>query len=232
MVLVSRTKNKLEHSIDTDMKDQGLDIFPISCDIGNKEDVKKMSNLVFDRYGYIDVLINNAGIGIFKKVADTSLEEIEKVSFTNYFGMIYCTKSFLPYMLKRNTGHIINIASLAASFGIPGMAAYCGSKFAMLGFSESLYYELKKTGVKITVISPIGVKTNFFNNEYFDYSAPTKYVLEPKKVSNAVFSSFLSNKFQIFVPSIAGSAPLIKNCFPHLVNYFVEKQFNKKKLEF
>lgn len=70
-------------------------------------------------------------------------------------------QSIPKFNAKEKNGHIINVASLAASFGIPGLAAYCGSKFAMLGFSESLQHELHGTGVHVTVVSPIGVKTNF-----------------------------------------------------------------------
>jgi short-subunit dehydrogenase len=72
---------------------------------------------------------------------------------TNYSGMVYCTKVLLQSMLLRHSGHIVNVASLAASFEIPGLAGYCASKYAMLGFSESLYCELYGTGVRITAVS-------------------------------------------------------------------------------
>ena len=80
------------------------------------------------------------------------------------------------------------------------MAAYCGSKFAMLGFSESLRRELRKTSVKISVISPIGVKTNFFNNEYFNNKTPMKYMLNPETVSKAVLNSITSIFFKFLYP--------------------------------
>ena len=71
-------------------------------------------------------------------------------------------------MLKKKSGHIVNIASVAASFGLPGIASYCASKFAMLGFSEGLKHELKDTGVGITVVSPIMVRTDFFDHSSFE----------------------------------------------------------------
>ena len=161
LILIARNQSKLNDTA-ASIKQKNFEILPISCDVSRKEEVKHLGKVIHDRYGYIDILVNNAGVGLFGPVEKISIEEIERVSFTNYFGMIYFTKIFLDSMIKRNTGHIINIASLAASFGIPGMAAYCGSKFAMLGFSESLNRELKETGIKVSVISPIGVKTNFF----------------------------------------------------------------------
>jgi len=225
LILIARNQSKLSETASS-IK-QNFEILPISCDVSRKDEVKHLGKVIHDRYGYIDILINNAGVGIFGRVEKISIEEIERVSFTNYFGMIYFTKTFLDSMIKRNAGHIINIASLAASFGIPGMAAYCGSKFAMLGFSESLSRELKETGVKVSVISPIGVKTNFFSNEYFDSKFPMKYMLEPEKVSQAVLRSIASNSFQTFVPAIAGLSIPFRSCFPSLTDLIIEHQFRR-----
>jgi len=227
LILVARNQSKLDETASS--INQNFEVLPISCDVSRKEDVKHMGKVIHDRYGYIDILINNAGVGLFGRVEKISIEEIERVSFTNYFGMIYFTKVFLDSMIKRNTGHIINIASLAASFGIPGMAAYCGSKFAMLGFSESLNLELKDTGIKVSVISPIGVKTNFFNNEYFDYKFPMKYMLNPEKVSKAVLRSIESGSFQTHVPTIAGLSIPFKSCFPAITDLIIKHQFRKIK---
>ena len=84
----------------------------------------------------------------------------------NYMGTVRCTKAFLPGMLERRLGKIINVASVGASIGVPGLAPYCASKFAILGFSESLHHELQKTGVSVTVISPIMTRTNFFARSF------------------------------------------------------------------
>jgi short-subunit dehydrogenase len=226
LILIARNQSKLNETASS-IKQKSFEILPISCDVSKKEEVKHLGKVIHDRYGYVDILVNNAGVGQFGSVEKISIEEIERVSFTNYFGMIYFTKTFLDSMIKRNTGHIINIASLAASFGIPGMAAYCGSKFAMLGFSESLNRELKETGIKVSVISPIGVKTNFFNNEYFDYKFPMKYMLNPEKVSKAVLSSIESGSFQICVPTIAGLSIPFKSCFPALTDLIITHKFRK-----
>jgi uncharacterized protein len=120
-----------------------------------------MGKEILERFRHIDILVNNAGFGLYDKVQDQSIEEIESITFTNYLGMIYCTKTFLDSMISRKSGHIVNVASVAAGFGVAGLAAYCASKYAILGFSEALHHELHGTGVGITVVSPIGVKTNF-----------------------------------------------------------------------
>jgi len=127
---------------------------------------------------------------------------MESMTATNYHGMVYCKKAFLDSMLARRLGHIVNVASLAASFGVAGLGPYCATKFAMLGFSESLYHELAGTGVRVTVVSPIAVRTNFFNNESFGSRATnyTRSALNQKTVLRAVLAAANSPRLEITVP--------------------------------
>jgi short-subunit dehydrogenase len=144
--------------------------------------------------------------------------------------MIYCIKVFLDSMLYNKSGHIVNVASVAASFGVPGLAAYCGSKYAMLGFSESLYHELHGTGVGITVVSPIAVKTNFFNNESFGGKMPNYvgYVLDPKTVSNAIMRAANSPRLEIIVPLFIRAGVWLKHTLPYIINPLVGAAFRRK----
>ena len=163
IILISRNSmklNKVKEKLNTNCN---VEIY--ECDVSNKKIKYDMSNNILEKIGTIDILVNNAGFGIYGRVIDQTIEDIEKVTSTNYMGMIYCTKMFLPFMVKRNQGHIVNVASLAASFGIQFMAAYCGSNFAMLGFSEALYHELKNINVGITVVSLVDFNINLFNND-------------------------------------------------------------------
>lgn len=200
------------------------------CDISNKTEVIKLGRDVIHRFGRVDVLVNNAGFGFFGKVQDQSIEQIESVTATNYYGMIYCTKVFLDSMLYNKSGHIVNVASVAASFGVPGLAAYCGSKYAMLGFSESLYHELHGTGVGITVVSPITVKTNFFNNESFGGKMPNYvgYALPPKTVSNAIMRAANSPRLEIIVPLFIRVGVWLKQTLPYIINPLVGAAFRRK----
>ncbi|HEX2230833.1 MAG TPA: SDR family NAD(P)-dependent oxidoreductase [Nitrososphaeraceae archaeon] len=200
------------------------------CDISNKTEVIKLGRDVIHRFGRVDVLVNNAGFGFFGKVQDQSIEQIESVTATNYYGMIYCTKVFLDSMLYNKSGHIVNVASVAASFGVPGLAAYCGSKYAMLGFSESLYHELHGTGVGITVVSPIAVKTNFFNNKSFGGKMPNYvgYALPPKTVSNAIMRAANSPRLEIIVPLFIRVGVWLKQTLPYIINPLVGAAFRRK----
>ena len=228
VILISRNVMKLNQVKKNLNPDCNVEIY--SCDVSNKKMVYDIGQTIMEKIGAIDILVNNAGIGIYGKVIDQTIEDIEKVTSTNYLGMIYFTKSFLPSMIKNKRGHIVNVASLAASFGIPCMAAYCGSKFAMLGFSESLSYELKHTNVGVTVVSPIAVKTNFFDNESFRGKMPHKlgYVLDPKTVSNAILKAAYSKRLEIVVPFFVRSAVWLKQTFPYLINPIVSSSFKDK----
>ena len=229
IILISRNSMKLNKVKEKLNPNCNVEIYP--CDVSNKKMVYDISNNILGKVGTIDILVNNAGFGIYGRFIDQRIEDIEKVTSTNYMGMIYCTKMFLPFMVKRNQGHIVNVASLAASFGIPCMAAYCGSKFAMLGFSESLYHELKNTNVGITVVSPIAVKTNFFANESFKGKMPHKlgYVLDPKTVSKAILKAAYSKRLEIVVPFFVRSAVWLKQTFPYLINPIVSSSFKDGK---
>jgi short-subunit dehydrogenase len=225
VILISRNMMKLNQVKKKLNPDCNIEIY--TCDISNKKMVYDIGQNILEKMGTIDILVNNAGIGIYGKVIDQTIEDIEKVTSTNYLGMIYFTKLFLPSMIKNKRGHIVNVASLAASFGIPCLAAYCGSKFAMLGFSESLSYELKNTNVGVTVVSPIAVKTNFFDNESFKGKMPHKlgYVLEPKTVSKAILKAAYSKRIEIVVPFFVRSAVWLKHTFPYLINPIVSSSF-------
>jgi hypothetical protein len=232
VILVARRKHRLEQVAD-DLKKFNSSILVCECDVSNKDEVEKMSKFILEKFESIDILVNNAGFAIYGSVSDLTIEEIESQMATNYFGMIYCIKNFLPSMIKKKSGHIVNVASVAASFGLPGIASYCASKFAMLGFSEGLKYELKGTGIGITVVSPILVRTEFFNHPSFEkipkYS-PTS--ISDKTVAKTILRAANSQRLEIIVPEVVRGAIWIKNVFPYLINpilgFAFKKQFNSK----
>jgi short-subunit dehydrogenase len=227
LVLVSRDKNKLEETAKELSKYQ-TEILVFPCDVSQKDQVNQMSKAVLEKFGTADVLVNNAGFGIYGTITDIKVEEIESQMATNYLGMVYCTKSFLPQMLERKSGHIVNVASVAASFGIPGMASYCASKFAMLGFSESLYHELKGSGVGITVVSPIMVRTNFLNHKSFSKIPKYTNFLSANTVARVVVRAASSPRLEIVVPEFVRIAIWIKQTFPYLINPIVGRIFRKR----
>ncbi|MCH1607545.1 MAG: SDR family NAD(P)-dependent oxidoreductase [Nitrosopumilus sp.] len=228
IILVARRKNKLEQ-VENELKQFNVKTLVCSCDVSKKDQVEKMSKIVLEKFNSIDILVNNAGFAIYGSVYDLSVNDIESQMETNYFGMVYCTKNFLPLMLEKKSGHIVNVASVAASFGLPGIASYCASKFAMLGFSEGLKHELNGTGVGITVVSPIMVKTDFFDHPSFEkmpkYS-PTS--LSAKTVAKAIVKASSSSRLEIITPSIVRIVVWLKHTFPYFINPILGKSFKKQ----
>jgi short-subunit dehydrogenase len=173
----------------------------IGCDVSDAEQVHGMMSKVLADYGKIDVLINNAGIGMRRPFVETALDTIEAITRTNYLGAIYCAHAVLPAMIARGRGHIVNISSVAGKIGSLNMAAYCGSKFALNGWSESLYHELKPLGIDVTVICPGPVKTDF-NRDFRDTvpKSPANLIVTPGAVCREIIMALEKNRFEVVVP--------------------------------
>lgn len=227
LALIARRKEKLEE-LQKSLTQFNIEILVCPCDVSNKDDVKKMSNTVLSKFDKIDILVNNAGFAVYGTVSNLTIEEIESQMQTNYFGMIYCTKNFLPVFQMQNSGHIVNVASVAASFGLPGIAPYCASKFAMLGFSEGLKHELKNTKIGVTVVSPIMVRTNFFDHESFATMPKNSPIsLDAKTVAKTIISASESPRLEIIVPGIVRIGVWLKHTIPFIINPIMGTAFRK-----
>ncbi len=133
-------------------------------DVRSYADVEKLMARTAERFGGIDYLINNAGIGIFKSVERLTPEEWDSVIQTNLSGSFYCVRAVVPYMKKRGGGYIINFSSLAAINAFAGGAAYNASKFGLNGFSEAIMLDLRYDNIRTTSVMPGSVDTEFANN--------------------------------------------------------------------
>ena len=230
IILVARSRSKLEDLEKTISRKFNIKTIIYPCDVSKKSEVEQMGREILDKCGHVDILVNNAGFGLYGKVQNQSIEQIESVTFTNYLGVVYCTKVFLDSMIARKSGHIVNLASVAASFGVAGLSAYCASKYAVLGFSESLSQELHGTGVGLTVVSPMGVKTNFFNNSSFGGRIPyyNGFMLKTNTVSNAVLAAANSHRLEIIVPFYMRAVVWLNHTIPFLINPMIGFLFRRE----
>ena len=136
----------------------------IQLDVNDDTSIKNSIEKVISERERIDVLVNNAGYGLVGAFEDLSIEEIKSQFETNFFGVIRLTQQVLPIMRKQKLGAIVNVSSGAGRIGFPGMSAYVSSKFALEGLSESMSYELEPLGIKIVIIEPGVIRTNFKKN--------------------------------------------------------------------
>ncbi|HEX8846831.1 MAG TPA: SDR family oxidoreductase [Pyrinomonadaceae bacterium] len=135
------------------------------CDVRDYEEVKALFEHTVAEFGGVDVLVNNAGIGIFGRLDETSPEDFRAVLETNLFGVFYCCREAIPRMKERGGGYIINISSLAGVNAHPQMTAYNASKFGLNGLSEALMQEVRHDGIKVSYIMPGSVNTYFGDDE-------------------------------------------------------------------
>ena len=136
----------------------------IRLDVNDNESIKVAIQKIISDSGKIDILINNAGYGMFGPIEEISLEDIKEQFETNFFGIIRLIKAIVPIMRKQRSGTIVNISSMVGRFGVPLNAAYVSSKFALEGLSESISFELEEFGIKVILIEPGVVQTDFLHN--------------------------------------------------------------------
>jgi NAD(P)-dependent dehydrogenase (short-subunit alcohol dehydrogenase family) len=165
-------------------KRENLPLKVLQLDVNDDRSVAGAINYILNEKKSIEVVVNNAGYGLIGSVEDSSLDEIKAQFETNFFGAIRVMQKVIPIMRKQKSGTIVNVSSIAGRIGFPLGSAYVSSKFALEGLSESMSYELKQFGIKIVLIEPGVIKTNFA-------------IVKPKNVPDANSSySQLMNKLE------------------------------------
>ena len=185
-------------SIKTAVQKEGLPIRVVQLDVTDDNSVKNAIDHILSEGGRIDVLVNNAGYGLVGALEDLSVEEIKAQYETNLFGLIRVIQAVLPTMRKQKSGRIINISSGAGIFGYPGGSAYVSTKFAVEGLSESIAYELEPFGIKVILIEPGFIKTNFSNamviaKKAQDSASPYSKLMQKTMASTTEFAKNASD---------------------------------------
>ena len=136
-------------------------VLAIRADVRDAADAQRLVDETVRRFGGVDVLVNNAGIGRFANVADMSLDDWRQIVDTNLSGVFYCSRAAIPVMKARGAGFIVNISSLAAKNPFTGGAAYCASKAGLNAFSEALMQEVRHDNIRVSYVLPGSVSTGF-----------------------------------------------------------------------
>jgi NAD(P)-dependent dehydrogenase (short-subunit alcohol dehydrogenase family) len=198
-----------------EMESPGLRVYTQVVDVSKKEQVRDFCEKVYQGFGRVDVLCNNAGIGWVGKFEDMSLEDWEKIMAINLWGVIYGCHYFYPCMIRQGGGgHIVNTASGAGLVPLPIMTAYCSTKFAVQGFSETLRAEAALNGIGVTVVCPGLIKTNItVTGKMFSttaHASPDEFMKKidrfyakrnytPDRVANKVVKAVKKNKAVLLV---------------------------------
>lgn len=176
-----------------------VDIY--ACDLTRREEISRVAAQTLAESGPVDILVNNAGVVSGKKLLDISDEEIERTFQVNTLALFWTVRAFLPSMLERNSGHLVTVASAAGFAGTAKLTDYCASKFAAVGFDESLRLELQETNSRVltTVVCPY-----FINTEMFD-GAKTRFswllpILEPEIVAGRIVTAIRKDRRRLVMP--------------------------------
>ena len=177
--IAARTQSEIDRTV----SELGANATGFVCDVRDHGKVKALIEHTVKALGGLDILINNAGIGTFETVAETSPEDFRAVLETNLFGVFYCCHEAMPQMKRRGGGYIINISSLAGANPHPRMAAYNASKFGLNGFSEALMQEVRHDNIKVSYIMPGSVNTEFGGDSPTDEKS---WQLTPQDIARVV----------------------------------------------
>lgn len=186
LVLTARRHDRLE-ALATELRPLGGQVVIVAGDAREEDTAQRAVQAAQDSFGQLDILLNNAGSGNYKNLVDTSADEYDELMDTNMRSTFLFTRHAVPAMTARQTGTILMLSSMAGIYGFAGEAVYCATKFAQVGFAQALDKELRPQGIKVGVICPGGVKTEFaLGKGRTEDSVAQSGMLEPEDVAAAV----------------------------------------------
>lgn len=184
LLLAARTESKLIE-VAEESKTHGIDAIPLKVDVSKEEDVKRMVEETIKKFGKVDVLVSNAGVGYAVPIVKTEEKDWDKMMDINAKGTFLCCREVFKEMIRlKISGAIINIASYAGKRGYLHQSAYYASKFAIVGFSKVLAMEGKEFGIRVHVICPGGVNTDFIKQMRPDIKPST--LIQPRDIADIV----------------------------------------------
>jgi short-subunit dehydrogenase len=235
LALVDVAKERLEETAQAVRReDRRLTLH--EADVRDAERVEALTAEVVEQHGGVQILVNNAGVTAWGRVADQPLDDMRWVIDVNLWGVIHGCKLFLPHLRREREAHIVNISSLFGILAASGQAAYCASKFAVRGFSEALAGELEGTGVGVTVVHPGGTSTRFVSDSRaVDPGRRAAFeelvkrgAIGPEKVAAATVKGIERGKLRVRVGPDAFVGDWARRWFPtagqRILARFLEKQ--------
>jgi short-subunit dehydrogenase len=219
VVLAARRIDRLE-TVTARIQARGGTAVAVRTDVGDLEQLQALRDRVEAEFGRCDILVNNAGVpggGPFEHLA---VEQIEEIVRTNLLGVLLGTKVFLPMMLDQGRGHVVNVASLAGRFAMPGAAVYSASKHAVVAFSEALYHELKPKGILVTTVNPSFAATEGFPQAHL----PRGLVMDAATVARTVVRAIETGKApEVNVPRGLGLFQAFRVLTPRLYRWGIDR---------
>jgi uncharacterized protein len=227
VVLAARREERIAR-VAGEIRQMGGKAHPVRCDVTSLADVEGLVAETERTFGRCDVLVNNAGVPGGGTFTELTLDQIERVTAINFVGVLRCTKLFLPMVLE-SRGHIVNVASIAGRYAIPGSAVYTAAKHAIVGLSESLYQELAPRGVMVTSVNPGLVATEGFPMTELLRGPYRPLVMKPQRIAAVIVDVIERRKGpEISVPRWLGGFQVFRLIAPPLYRTVVARLARKR----
>jgi short-subunit dehydrogenase len=196
-----------------ELRRKGPKVYTAIVDVGNLDSIKAAAEKVLAENGAPDIVINNAGIVVGKPFAEHSHEDIERTIRINVLGVMHVARAFVPQMIARGSGHVVNIASAAGMIPVPKQSAYSPSKWAVLGFSEILRLELEEIGgnLHVTTVCPSYINTGMFDGVSAPLLTP---ILDQHVATDKIIAAIKSNRILLRMPFMVNFIPLLRGILP------------------
>ncbi len=205
LIIVDKEEDRIAEAA-KEIEARGARVLARKVDVSDRTQVEDLAKYVIAERSRVDILYNNAGIGVGGSFECTSLEEWERIFSINFWGVLYGIRAFLPHMIERRYGHIVNTSSLAGLCAIPGMSAYCSTKFAVAGLGEALRAEVRRYGIGVSTICPGVINTRVVADGCMNLREESranrqavvefykKFGWPPERVARAVLSAVRHNR--------------------------------------
>lgn len=225
VVLVARTPAKLQAVVDAhpDLRER-LRVVP--ADVTKDEDVRQLVATTIAQFGRVDILINNAGIGMRSAIAETPMDDARSLMETNFYGPLRCIQAVLPQMRQQKSGQIVNIGSVLSAVVTVRNGVYCASKFALLALTDTLRMELHGTGIEVISVLPAYTDTPFFDNmyRYGNVARMSPFSGQhPSQVARAILRACAHHKRQVVLTLSARIAIWLHGLSPRLLDFIVRQ---------
>jgi uncharacterized protein len=232
VLLLARSRDALER-VAAEITASGGRARSYPVDLTNAAAVERVAQSIRSEVGPPHIIVNNAGAGRWLSTEETSPEEAAAAMASPYFAAFNITRAFFPEMLKRNTGHIVNVNSPASYFAWPGATGYGVARWAMRGFAEMLRADLHGTGLKVSLVTAAKVRTPYFENnpgteERIPRVSKMYPTLEPEEVAAAIVDAIEREKREVILPFLMSQTVFWHKLFPRMVEWLIFKTGHKR----
>jgi short-subunit dehydrogenase len=223
VVMAARSVDKLKN-VESEIVASGHEALSVKADVGTEQDCKNLINETIEKFGRIDILLNNAGISMRALFIDLDLKVLHSLMDTNFWGTVYCTKFALPHILK-NGGSIVGVSSISGFMGLPGRTGYSASKFAMHGFLETLRVEHLKQNLHVMIVAPGFTASNIrktalnaTGNIQGESPREEHKMMTPEEVAKHIYSGVVKRKRTVVLTLQGKLAVFLRKFVPSFID--------------